>query len=93
MNSERYEVRALPCLPTCKPFALTRHPSMASTEGQSASAPIPSSDTRTFDKWRKTFGLITGLGISEAERQQEMEAYHGRTCEQWKRQLMQNSQY
>ncbi|EIN14341.1 metalloprotease ATP23 [Punctularia strigosozonata HHB-11173 SS5] len=52
-----------------------------SSEGQS-------SDERLFDRWRKQFGLITGLGLTAEERAHEMEKHHGRTCEKWKTFLM-----
>ena len=51
------------------------------------------SDDSTFNKWRRTFSLITGLGVTEEERLADIDAYHGRTCEKWKRELMNYSQY
>jgi inner membrane protease ATP23 len=60
------------------------------------STPLPApnaEDTRTFNRWRMSFGMLTGMGISEAERAREMERHHGQTCEAWKTHLMNSSQY
>ncbi|PCH34084.1 hypothetical protein WOLCODRAFT_113138 [Wolfiporia cocos MD-104 SS10] len=49
---------------------------------------IPDNDKPTFERWRRTFSMITGLGGTPEERQADMERYHGQTCEKWKRDLM-----
>jgi inner membrane protease ATP23 len=66
---------------------------MASNASTSTPSETSPEDTRTFDRWRKTFGVITGLGLSETERAREMELHHARTCEDWKKHLMNYSQY
>ncbi|PSS29668.1 hypothetical protein PHLCEN_2v2816 [Hermanssonia centrifuga] len=47
-----------------------------------------SSDASTFERWRRRFGVMTGVGISEQERLAGLEAHRGRTCEKWKKELM-----
>ncbi|KAI0652369.1 peptidase M76 family-domain-containing protein [Trametes meyenii] len=47
-----------------------------------------SSDQSTYDRWRRKFAMITGLGATAEERAAEMEAYHHQKCEKWKRELM-----
>ena len=59
------------------------------------SAPQPglsSEDQSTFQQWRLTFGAITGLGVTADERKAELERHQWRTCERWKRYLMNYSQ-
>lgn len=59
------------------------------------SAPQPSlssEDQSTFEQWRLTFGAITGLGVTADERKAELERHQWRTCERWKRYLMNYSQ-
>ncbi|KAI0375513.1 hypothetical protein BV20DRAFT_1040875 [Pilatotrama ljubarskyi] len=46
------------------------------------------SDQSTFDRWRRKFGAITGLGATKEEREAEIEAHHHKKCEKWKRELM-----
>lgn len=67
---------------------------MASTPSPTATSTTSftsDSDERLVNRWRKTFGLITGVGLSEAERTIELERHHTRTCEDWKKQLMAHS--
>lgn len=47
-----------------------------------------SADQSTFERWRLTFGVITGLGVTAGERTAELERHQWRTCERWKRYLM-----
>ncbi|OBZ79176.1 Mitochondrial inner membrane protease ATP23 [Grifola frondosa] len=53
-----------------------------------SSSSTPSSDTSTYERWRRRFSLITGLGGTKEERMTDMEEYHRQTCEKWKRELM-----
>lgn len=67
---------------------------MSSQESSGSSSSSPSSsDTSIFKRWSRTFGVITGIGMNEEERSAELEAHHGRTCEAWKREMMNYSQY
>ncbi len=59
-----------------------------------SSTPGPSKeDQTTFERWRRHFSMITGLGGTQEERAADMEAYHHRMCEKRKRELMTYSQY
>ncbi|RDX51921.1 hypothetical protein OH76DRAFT_1400822 [Lentinus brumalis] len=54
-----------------------------------SSTPGPSKeDQTTFERWRRHFSMITGLGGTQEERAADMEAYHHRMCEKRKRELM-----
>ncbi|KAI0718932.1 peptidase M76 family-domain-containing protein [Cerioporus squamosus] len=54
-----------------------------------SSTPEPSNeDKATFERWRRTFSMITGLGGTQEERAADMEASHHKKCEKWKRELM-----
>jgi len=53
--------------------------------------PGPSSGSNsdsTFQQWRRKFGLVTGLGITEEERLEALQAFQHKTCEKWKKELM-----
>jgi mitochondrial inner membrane protease ATP23 len=72
----------------------------SSSTSASTSPPLPPlaadpnpEDSKTFNRWRKTFGVITGLGMTDAERAREMERHQAQTCEDWKKHLMNYSQY
>ncbi|KAI0639921.1 peptidase M76 family-domain-containing protein [Trametes polyzona] len=55
----------------------------------SSSSPGPStSDQSTFERWRRKFSLITGLGGTKEEREADMQAHHHKICEKWKGELM-----
>ena len=59
-----------------------------------SNTPGPSnSDQSTFDRWRRKFSMITGLGGTKEERAADMEEYHHQMCEKWKKELMTYSQY
>ena len=47
----------------------------------------------TYERWRRKFSMITGLGGTKEERAADMDAYHHQTCEKWKREMMNYSQY
>ncbi|KAI0778690.1 peptidase M76 family-domain-containing protein [Trametes elegans] len=54
-----------------------------------SSSSVPTtSDLPTYERWRRKFSMITGLGGTKEERAVDMEAYHHQTCEKWKRELM-----
>ncbi|KAI0334437.1 hypothetical protein GY45DRAFT_1431638 [Cubamyces sp. BRFM 1775] len=57
-------------------------------DASSSSTDSNSSDLPTFERWRRKFSMITGLGGTPEERTADMEAYHHKTCEKWKRELM-----
>ncbi|CAL1694355.1 unnamed protein product [Somion occarium] len=59
----------------------------SSTSGSPSSQSTPS-DASIFKKWSRTFSLVTGIGVSEEERLGELQKFHGRTCEKWKKELM-----
>jgi inner membrane protease ATP23 len=55
-------------------------------------------DMKSFEKWRKSLQYITGLGMTEQEKNefkkkldQELEEYQCKTCEVWKENLIKNS--
>ena len=59
-----------------------------------SSTPGPSDvDQSTFERWRRKFSMITGLGGTQEQREADMEAHHHKKCEKWKRELMTYSQY
>lgn len=62
---------------------------MSSENASSSSA----SDAGVFDKWRKRFSVITGVGLTEQERLAGLQEQHGRICEKWKKEMMNYSQY
>ena len=67
---------------------------MSSPESSASSSSSQSSSSNSiFKRWSKTFGVITGIGMTEEERTAELEAHHGRTCDKWKREMMNYSQY
>ena len=67
--------------------------SMPDSADNSAPQPtLSSEDQSTFEQWRLTFGVITGLGVTADERKAELERHQWRTCERWKRYLMNYSQ-
>jgi hypothetical protein len=82
-----------PLLPLSLLFSSMTDSSLTPAAATSSSPASSQSDARIFNRWRKTFGVITGLGLSDEERAVEMQAHHIRTCEQWKRQLMNYSQH
>jgi inner membrane protease ATP23 len=51
-----------------------------------------SSETRMFDRWRRKFGVITGLGVSDEERRRDLDEFQHERCEKWKQNLMNYSQ-
>ncbi|GBE77528.1 peptidase M76 family-domain-containing protein [Sparassis latifolia] len=57
------------------------------TSGSSGSG-SSGSGTSEFERWRRKFALMTGLGGSQEERLADLEEHHHRTCEKWKRELM-----
>ncbi|KDQ62906.1 hypothetical protein JAAARDRAFT_28877 [Jaapia argillacea MUCL 33604] len=61
----------------------------------SSSSPQPSDsiprDDGTFERWRRRFSVITGLGMSEGERALAMDSVHHQNCEKWKMHLMKYS--
>ncbi|KAI0081177.1 metalloprotease ATP23 [Panus rudis PR-1116 ss-1] len=64
---------------------------MSTESGSSPASANPStssSDHSIFNRWSRKFALVTGIGVSEEERLAELQAHHGRTCEKWKRELM-----
>jgi len=63
------------------PMSDVTNPSTQPTE------PSDSSNS-TFRRWRRKFALVTGLGVSEEERQNELQAFQRKTCEKWKKELM-----
>ncbi|KAJ3482958.1 hypothetical protein NLI96_g6631 [Meripilus lineatus] len=75
-----------------KLLAVNFYPLTATVMSTSESS-TPSPDDGTFNRWRRRFSLMTGLGVSEEERMAGLEAHHARTCEKWKRELMHYSQY
>lgn len=59
-----------------------------------SSTPAPSTaDQPTYERWRRKFSVITGLGGTKEERATDMEALHHSRCEKWKQELMAYSQY
>jgi hypothetical protein len=46
-----------------------------------------------FRRWSRKFALVTGLGVTEEERLDELRAFQGKTCEKWKRELMTYSKF
>ena len=57
------------------------------------SQPSPPSDPGLFDRWRKRFAFMTGLGITENEKFTMVNDMQGSKCEKWKREMMNYSQY
>ncbi|KAI0361069.1 hypothetical protein OH77DRAFT_1417269 [Trametes cingulata] len=46
------------------------------------------SDQSTYERWRRKFSAITGIGATKEERDAAMEAAQHKACEKWKKQLM-----
>ncbi|KAI0050590.1 hypothetical protein FA95DRAFT_1555515 [Auriscalpium vulgare] len=59
-------------------------------ESGPSNATTPSSQNKFFDKWRKEFSLLTGVGIAHDERVYEIAR---RNCERWKKEILTYSQY
>ncbi|KZT08588.1 uncharacterized protein LAESUDRAFT_43623 [Laetiporus sulphureus 93-53] len=59
-----------------------------SVDSDTSSSGLSDSDNSTFQRWRRTFSVITGLGVSPEQRNADLERYHSETCEKWKRELM-----
>ncbi|KIP11769.1 hypothetical protein PHLGIDRAFT_99235 [Phlebiopsis gigantea 11061_1 CR5-6] len=64
---------------------------MASDNSPPPSSGPSSSNQGTFERWRRRFSAITGVGMSEQERRADLQVYQHETCEKWKRELMSNS--
>lgn len=62
-------------------------------DGPPDAASSSSSDQTTFNRWRRKFSMITGIGGTKEERATDMDAYHHEMCEKWKKDLMTYSQY
>lgn len=74
-------------------FAVPSAPAYAYMDSASNPPTPSSSDASTFERWRRKFSMITGVGGTKDERAAEMDANHHTTCEKWKRELMTYSQY
>ncbi|KAG0306704.1 Mitochondrial inner membrane protease atp23 [Dissophora globulifera] len=48
-------------------------------------------DQKAFERWRKTLSLITGVGLSQTEFQEELSKANRKQCELRKEQLIKNS--
>ncbi len=64
-------------------------PSAPAYMDSASNPPEPSSsDASTFERWRRKFSMITGVGGTKEERAADMDAKHHTTCEKWKMELM-----
>ena len=52
------------------------------------SQPSTPENTNIFSKWSRKFSAVTGIGITEGERLQELEAHQYNVCNRWKKELM-----
>ncbi|KAF8635295.1 hypothetical protein AX15_000473 [Amanita polypyramis BW_CC] len=50
--------------------------------------PAPSEQNTAFSRWRRKLALVTGLGVTEEERMQDLRIYQTRSCEKTKELLM-----
>lgn len=77
--------------------------SLSSEEGSSTSSPssFPSisnspaegeSDSRIYERWRRAFGVVTGVGLTAEQRADALADQQRRTCEKWKQELTKYSQ-
>ena len=60
---------------------------------QKASTPNVNSDDRVLNRWRRSFGLLTGLGLTAEERADAFADQQRQVCERWKAELVKYSQY
>ena len=70
-------------LPSLPALAAASH-----MDGSSEASSSSNSDQTTFNRWRRKFSMITGIGGTKEERAVDMEEYHHQTCEKWKKELM-----
>jgi len=61
---------------------------MSTSESSTPSSSSSPEDSSIFKRWSRTFGLVTGIGVSETDRLSHLEEHHGRTCEKWKAEMM-----
>lgn len=64
-----------------------------SSSSQQSTLPPSSEPTSAFEKWRRKAALVTGLGVTEEERMQDLRAHQTRSCEKTKDYLMNNSEF
>lgn len=50
-----------------------------------------STSTSAFERWRRKAALVTGLGVTEEERMEDLRAFQTRSCEKTKKYLMEYS--
>lgn len=67
---------------------------------KSEERPVSLKDMKKFEKWTKSLQYITGLGMTETEKQDfkrrldvDLEEYQCNQCEVWRDNLLKNSTY
>ena len=66
---------------------------MSDTPPQSPPSAEPPEQNGAFARWRRKCALVTGFGVTEAERRQDLMMSHLRHCEKKKEYLLEYSQF
>ena len=66
---------------------------MSSGDRSSSPSQAPPEQPSAFERWRRKAALVTGLGVTEEERLEDLRAHQTRSCEKTKAYLMEYSEW